>query len=491
MKPYVALVLAALTSACSASGRTFVRPTDVLEVRPMRALRTQTAASDDETFRVEVPRILKSKAQKLSTPTESRLSNGVRVVFLERHDFPTVSTVLVLDRGHTAAEPGVARTYALAMTGSSASYESSDAWTYLRYVGAHAEATALYDGILFETRALSPLAVSALSRTIPMFTNPNFETKDIERARIKMDSIRATSKTDPDTIALLRLRKLMFPSPHPYGEPLVGPVSDANIDTWEKRTALFRDQFVNADHVTVVCVGDFRPTTMLRVFEKALGGLPHAKTTAPVAAQVARAQTSEVLLIDRPGALQSHVAIGWDAPRAGAPDNIPLDVLSHAAAGGLSSRLNLRVRAELGATYGVHMNVHAWRDAGLVEMRSAVDTRRTGEAVRDMLAEINRLGREPLAEQELHAAKLRAQVHSLESAHALARRLAYAAVEGRPLDEVTGNDERVTAVTAEAVRRTAERYLTPEKARIVIVGDASKVESGLRALGLGEVRVER
>ncbi len=53
------------------------------------------------------------------------------------------------------------------------------------------------------------------------------------------------------------------------------------------------------------------------------------------------------------------------------------------------------------------------------------------------------------------------------------------------------HNARADAVTAEAVRASAERYLPRDEARFVIVGDASRIAAGLRTLGIGEVTVTR
>jgi zinc protease len=107
-----------------------------------------------------------------------------------------------------------------------------------------------------------------------------------------------------------------------------------------------------------------------------------------------------------------------------------------------------------------------------------------------MLQELERLRVEPLSPAELGAAKLRAYA-DLErgSTRGLARYLAHAIVEGLPPAHVVTHNARVDAVTAEAVRAAAEKYLAVDEVRIVVVGDASRIVEGLRTLGVGDVSV--
>ncbi|MBA4159805.1 MAG: insulinase family protein, partial [Gemmatimonadetes bacterium] len=51
-----------------------------------------------------------------------------------------------------------------------------------------------------------------------------------------------------------------------------------------------------------------------------------------------------------------------------------------------------------------------------------------------------------------------------------------------PPDYLDSYTQRVAAVTHADVERVARQYLTPERFAIVVVGDRSVVEEGLRAL---------
>jgi predicted Zn-dependent peptidase len=130
------------------------------------------------------------------------------------------------------------------------------------------------------------------------------------------------------------------------------------------------------------------------------------------------------------------------------------------------------------------------RDAGLVRISAAIDTARTTDALRGLFKELERLRTEPLSPAELGAAKLRTYA-DLErgSTRGLARYLAHAMAEGLPPAHVVTHNARVDAVTADAVRAAAERYLAIDEARVVVVGDASRIVEGLRSLGIGDVSV--
>jgi zinc protease len=478
------------TGACG-RGRPFKDAETLSEWRPAQ-LATARVNDGDGAFRATPPPRVAVKAHPGTLPTEVRLSNGVRVVLLERHDFPSVSAVLSFDRGAAAGPPGVATLYSEAMLGSSTEYKASEAYEYLRFVGGSVNNATWRDAVVLEVTALSPLFVSALSRAAPMFVSPELDGDDVDDARTRLAAMHAGEDTEPADVAHDALYAEIFPAPHPYGTPIAG--EPARLGTRKRGEAAaeiskaavrdFRAANFSAEHVGVAVVGDFNPVTMQRVLEKQLGKIPKQGVSAgPVFPALAPAAGPKLIVIDRPGAAQSTVSVGWPGPRAAQPDLVTLEVLAGATAGDLSTRLNITVRKELGASYGVHMSVNGMRDAGLVSISAAVDTPRTLDATRGILKELDRLRTEPLSEGELAAAKLRTY-HDLErgSTRGLAIYLAHAMAEGLPPASAVMHNARVDVVTAEQVRAAAERYLTMSEARIVVVGDAARIEEGLRAL---------
>ncbi len=499
----VALVtIATGTSACT--GRDF-RPAPMLtEYRPARQTTPTPAAGDDaEAFRATPPPSAPTKpppAQPL--PVEVKLSNGIRVLMLERHDFPSISAVMVLDRGASAAPPGVAELYASALLGSSTEYKSKDAFQYLTFVGAEVFETATRDAVTLQLTALSPLFISALSRAAPMFTSPSLDGDDLDDARTQLAARHARADTAPADVAHDALFAAVFAPPHPYGTPIAGRPArlghgaagkgeQPSAEVTDEAVRAFRASNLSADHIAVTVVGDFKPAPIQRALENVLGKVPKAASSkASAFPPVLPKGGRKLVVIDRPGAAQSSVAIGWPGPRASDPELVALEVLAGAAGGDISTRLNLTVRKELGASYGVHMRAIGLRDGGIVTVTAATDTARTVESVRGMLREIERLRTEPISSGELFAAKLRT-FHELEhgSTRGLARELARGMAEGLPAMGILARNARVEMITAADVRAAAERYLATDEMRVVVVGDAAKILDGLKSLGGFEVSV--
>ncbi|HEY8078696.1 MAG TPA: insulinase family protein, partial [Labilithrix sp.] len=427
MRRAAILALALAASACSL-GRSFTSAKYVDDLRPARRVST-FAAGDDGDLRAKPPPPLPRKPRPHVEPVEKRLSNGVRVVMVERHDFPIVSFVMVLDRGADDAPAGVASVYADALAGTSDKYDANEAFAYLRYFGVELRTWTTRSAVLLQATSLTPLWGSALSRTAPMFAKPALTSKDLDRARALVAAEAAHELTDGHAIASQRALAELFGASDPRGAPEAGRSPEAVQAIGQGAVESFRDMYLSADRVTVVAVGDFKSDKMIGALERALGGLAKKRAASGEAHETAPdAHGGRIVVVDRPGAVQSNVAIAWGAPAPGDPDATALEVLAKMTGGGLSSRLNLTVRKELGASYGVHMTVSPRRAGGSVLLTAAIDTPRTSDALGGILAELERLGREPPSRAELAAAKNQAidELYDGNSA-AIARFLARAA----------------------------------------------------------------
>ena len=62
--------------------------------------------------------------------------------------------------------------------------------------------------------------------------------------------------------------------------------------------------------------------------------------------------TRQIYIVDKPGAPQTQIRIGWIGVPRSTPDYFPLLVLNTLLGGSFSSRLNLNLREKHGYTYG-------------------------------------------------------------------------------------------------------------------------------------------
>jgi predicted Zn-dependent peptidase len=247
------------------------------------------------------------------------------------------------------------------------------------------------------------------------------------------------------------------------------------------------------DNATLLVVGDVTPATMLPLLERALGswrvdGQAPAPVTVPQAPQLTKRQ---IYLIDKPGAAQSQIRIGWIGVPRSTKEYATLLVLNTILGGSFTSRLNQNLREKNGYTYGASSAFDMRRSAGPFLAAAGVQTDKTADALREFFNELNAI-RKPVPADELEKAKNYVALGfpgEFETTGDMARKLEELVVYGLPDDTFSTFVDQVTRVTAADVEKAAMQHIQPDKFAVVIVGDRKAVETGVRGLNLGPLQM--
>jgi zinc protease len=160
------------------------------------------------------------------------------------------------------------------------------------------------------------------------------------------------------------------------------------------------------------------------------------------------------------------------------PDYFPLLLLHTILGANASSRLFMNLREEKGYTYGAYSSLDARRMAGSLRATAEVRTPVTGASLKEFFYELNRMRDEPVSEKEIQDAKAYLTgvfPIRLETQEGLIDQLVQIQMYGLPGDYLERYRERVNALAAADIQRVANKYIRPDRAAIVIVGDAAAV----------------
>ena len=200
---------------------------------------------------------------------------------------------------------------------------------------------------------------------------------------------------------------------------------------------------------------------------------------------------ARLVLVDRPGAVQSEVRVGHVAAARRTPDYHALQVLNMTLGGQFVSRLNLSLREEKGYTYGVRTAFDCRLAPGPFTMQGSVQSGATAEVVGEVLAQLAAIGGDrPVTPAELdlaRAALTRGFARGFETAGQVARAVAQLVIHGLPENYYDRFVMRVEAVDALAVTAAGERPSPTPTARWRWWWDQPiRSRPGLRALDLGD-----
>jgi zinc protease len=416
---------------------------------------------------------------------EARLPNGLELVVLE-HTAQPVASVNLYVRSGSAADParqaGRAGLMADVLTKGTTSRSATDISALIEGVGGNLSANAGDDWVNVSVSVLAehlPMAFDLLS---DVTLRPTFPADEVETSRMRTLSGLQAALGQPGEIARRRFVSEIYGPEHPYGiSPVPGTVQGL---TRAELEAFHREHFT-AGNALLVVSGAVRAAEVEALARRHFGAwAAGSPQRVPLAAPGVRGAT-EVLLVHRPGSVQSSIWIGHGGVRPDTPDFFALQVLNRILGGGADARLFQILREERGWTYGASSRFTRPREVGYFSANTEVRTEVTDSAVAEILHQLNRLRDEPVPPAEFEAARnFLAESFPLriETPGQIASQIASARLLGVPIETVTRYPERIRAVTPADVRRVAREHVRPGQAAIVVVGDATRILPGLEAI---------
>jgi zinc protease len=275
---------------------------------------------------------------------------------------------------------------------------------------------------------------------------------------------------------------------HPYGHPPEGRARDLQrIGRADVRA--FHARHWRPEESFLVVVGAVEADAVLAQLRRRFGRWKGPSGPAPLVPAPAP-PAPLVLVVDRPDLTQTQVRIASGGFARRSPDYFPGMVASAVLGGGFTSRLMQELRVKRGLSYGVRSRFATSAAGGLFFVSTFTRVETTGELVSVALEQMARFAEEGPTAEELD----RMQSYlcglfplTMETHDQVAERLSDLALYGLDEGEVVEFPARVRAVSAEACRDVARRYLPGARPLLVVVGPARQVARPLERFG--EVRV--
>ncbi len=286
----------------------------------------------------------------------------------------------------------------------------------------------------------------------------------------------------PAEIARRRFVQEVYGEGHPYGTSPT-PASVQAI-TREALVELHRRSF-RPDAAVLVVAGDVDAATARAMAEQHFGDWQPGAPARPVLPRPMEPGPTRIALVHRPGSVQATIRVGHLGIRADEPDFFPLQVMNRVLGGGFTSRLMQRLRDELGWTYGAGSAFTLPRDVGVFSATTEVRNAVADSAVAEILSQLRDLRDQPMDPDEMASAVsylVGSFPLTIETAGQIAGQIARARLIGRPIEHITGYRDRIAQVTPQDVTTAARRHVDPDRAVIVVVGEAPELLPRLQAI---------
>ena len=429
--------------------------------------------------------------------TAVTLSNGLHVVHAPMRSIPTVEMSLVVNAGYAADRvgiPGLAKMTAEMLDEGTSERDSLQISDEATRLGARISASASLDTATVNLSALTESLGEALDLFAEVILQPSFPQADLDRLkRLQVAGIRQ-EMSQPFTVGLRLLPGLIYGSDHAYSAPMTGSGSIESVTSLTRSDIVeFHRKWYRPDNATLVAVGDMPLEVLRPMLEDRFGNwsgqgsLPSLEL-----ADVPMPDRRAVYLVDKPGALQSVILAGLPAPPTNNPDEIAIETMNAILGGSFTSRINMNLREDKHWSYGARSLLLDARGPRMFMAYSPVQTDKTKESMIEIDRELRDiLDSRPPEEDELSKAQRNRTLRlpgQYETKRSVLRALRDIETYDLPSDYFETYAGKVRSLRLPDIGRAAEATVHPNRMVWVVVGDLSKIESGVRELGFGDVR---
>jgi zinc protease len=438
------------------------------------------------------PRPLASRPVAFPPYQLKGLPNGLQILAIPWHEQPSVSLRLLVKAGAAqdpADKPGVASMVA-ALLDQGTTLKSSEGIANLVEsaggvlgVGAGTELSFLQAGVIKDK------IDSVMSLAAEIVEQPAFDQKEIDRRKQQAISSMQVSYDDPEFVAGVVFSRLIYGF-HPYGRPPGGTLDSVARINRADLVAFHRTWFAPNNAILAI-VGDLTAEEMFAAAEKAFGSWTRRDVPAQTQAEPP-ASTYRVVVIDKPAAVQTEIRAGNLTLARTSPKWLDLELGIRVLGGEGANRLFGVLRADKGLTYGASADLQTFKFSGGFVASTNTRTETTGEALRIMIDEMWRLQRERVDPRELRGVQDYFQGSfplTIETPSAIALQVLNQIFYGLPLKDLEQLRERVELVTVDDLQTAAKQFVRPDRLSIVLVGDAAKFTSQLKAQGFNDFEV--
>ncbi|PJA07939.1 MAG: peptidase M16 [Flavobacteriales bacterium CG_4_10_14_0_2_um_filter_32_8] len=433
--------------------------------------------------RSKIPAAAIAPEIKLGKIEQFTLANGLQVFVVENHKLPKVAYSLSIDIDPVAEGDmaGYVEAAGQLMERGTKNRTKEQFDEQIDFIGAtiSTSSTGIY------AASLKKHQEKLLDMMSDVLMNADFKQEELDKIKKQTISGITSSKDDPDAIARNARAVLLYGKDHPYGE--IATESTVENITLDKCKTYYTTYFKpNVAYLAVV--GDVTVAEVKPLIEKyfgswAAGDVPVHKYRTPVAPE-----KSKVAVVHKEGAVQSVINITYPINlKQNNPDVIKAKVMNSILGGGSTARLFMNLREGHGYTYGAYSSISPDKLVGSFNANAKVRNEVTDSAVTEFLVELNRMINEKVTEEDLQGVKnymTGTFAYTLQNPQTIASFAINTKKYNLPADYYANYLKNVAAVTIEDVQEMAKKYITPNNAIILVVGDKAAVSEKLTKFSL-------
>lgn len=341
-------------------------------------------------------------------------------------------------------------------------------------LGGHLDAYTTQEMTGFAIKVADSRLPEAIDLLSDLVSRPRFDQQDLERERkVILEEIKMVEDT-PDELLGELFNAAYFPN-HPLGRPIEG--TEATVSTFDQQTTTdFHAHAFSQANLVIAAAGNVEHDRLVEMMERAFADVSTNGDASKIAAEaiVSPAPAAPILIEQKNELEQAHLIVATPFPTALSPERYAASLLASIIGGGTSSRLWQKIREERGLAYSVGAGSGTFSDVGVFTIYAGTSPKHLDEVLDLSLAELQRIVRETVPEDELKLVKeqaISAVLLGLESSSARAGALArQEIIHNRHIspDEMIQHLEAVTAIE---IQEVARKFFTTDKLALGALGN--------------------
>jgi predicted Zn-dependent peptidase len=444
------------------------------------ALITMSGLAQVDRSKLPVP--APAKEIEIGNYEKFTLKNGLQVIIAENNKLPTVAWTLSIDSGPITEgdKAGLAGMFGQVMRAGTTKMSKEMLDEEIDFMGANLNVGATS----MSAFSLSKYSEDVLKLMSDVLFNPLFPESELEKVKKQTITSIAQSKDDPNSISRTVSSVVNYGKDHTNGE--IATETTINNVTIADVKAHY-NKFFKPNIAYLIVIGDINKKDAEKLANKYFGSWKSGDVKKETFKQPSQVEKTTVNIVDKSSAVQSVINITYPYEnKPGSADAISISVLNQILGGGSSARLFTNLREDKGYTYGAYSSMGSSRYSATFSANASVRNEVTDSAMVEFMSELNRIRTELVSQKELDLAKnsIRGSfARSLESRGTVAQFALNTELNKLPADYYATYLKKLDAITAEDVRKVAQKYIRPDKANIVIVGKAEEIASKLAQFG--------
>ena len=439
-----------------------------------------TTAIAQQVDRSKAPKSGPAPTLQVGDYSKEVLANGLTIIVVENHKIPKVSLTIDIttDEPLQGSKAGVADFTGTLLSHGTAKRSKDVLNEEIAFLGADVNTSDRRLVASFLTKYTEKVTELAAD----MMINPSFPYMELDKLKTQKLSELEGSKNESSSIASNLENVVNYGSSHPYGE-IVTETSVKTISDVDCKK--FYNTYYKANKAYLVFVGDITPAKAKELANKYFATWQKGEVAATNYAMPQPPMKNRVAFAEKEAAVQSSIIVTYPLDfKIGNKDEIAVRLMNDIL-GSAGARLYLNLREGKGYTYGCYSNLQTDKLVGYFSATAETKNAVTDSAIVQIMYELNKLVQEDVTAKELEVSKKKmmgAFAMGLEKPATIARFALNIEKYGLPKDYYKTYLKKVNQITIEDIRRVAKKYILPERANIIVVGNKDEVANKLQKL---------